>query len=90
MGEEYVGVIQNYRLGKGSQRTKECLIRVLGEGAAEAKKLIGWDVGWPSEEPKIRGKIVCPHGRTRSLRARFRKGLPGQALSTRVRISKEE
>lgn len=90
MGGECVGVIQNYRLGKAAQRTKECLIRVLNEGASEAKMLIGWDVGWPLEEPKIRGKIVCPHGRTGTLRAKFRRGLPGQALSTHVRISKEE
>ncbi len=88
MSEEYVGIISNYRLGNKTQRNKECLIKVSDEGASEPNRLIGWNVGWPLEEPKIRGKIVCPHGRTGTLRARFSRGLPGQAMSTRVKIQK--
>ncbi len=88
MSEEYVGIISNYRLGNKTQRNKECLIKVSDEGASEPNRLIGWNVGWPLEEPKICGKIVCPHGRTGTLRARFSRGLPGQAMSTRVKIQK--
>ena len=35
---------------------------------------------------KIFGKIIGVHGRTGTLRVRFNRGVPGQALGTRVRI----
>jgi len=35
------------------------------------------------------GVILKPHGRTGTLRVKFKKGLPGQALSTKVRIVKK-
>ncbi len=88
MGEEYAGVILSYRRGMRSQRPRECLIKILGEDAEASRRLVGWKVGWPLEDPKIRGRIVCPHGRSGTLRARFSRGLPGQAMSTRVRIYK--
>lgn len=88
MGEEYAGVILSYRRGMRSQRPKECLIKVLGEDETMSRRLVGWEVGWPLEDPKIRGRIVCPHGRSGTLRARFSRGLPGQAMGTRVRIQK--
>lgn len=90
MSEEYIGIISNYRLGNKTQRNKECLIKVLKEEASESNMLMGWNVSWPLEEPKIRGKIVCPHGRTGTLRVKFSRGLPGQAMSTRVKIYKED
>ena len=76
----------NYRLGRKKQYSKECLIKVLDSGTSEAMQLIGWKVGWPASDPKIFGKIVSPHGRKGVLRVRFGKGVPGQALNTRVRI----
>jgi large subunit ribosomal protein L35Ae len=48
--------------------------------------MIGSKVGWPDGDPKIYGKIIGVHGRTGTLRVRFNRGVPGQALGTRVRI----
>ena len=88
MKDEYMGVILNYRVGYRTQQTKECLIKVLDTELSEIRKLVGWKVHWPFESPKILGRITCLHGRSGTLRAKFSKGVPGQALSTRVKIIK--
>jgi large subunit ribosomal protein L35Ae len=89
MGEEYIGVVQNYRRGTKSQRTQECLIKVLDKESKGAN-LIGWKVCWPQDEPRLFGTILKTHGKTGTLRVKFKKGLPGQALSTYVRIVRKE
>jgi large subunit ribosomal protein L35Ae len=88
MDRIYRGLILGYRRGLKSQRPKECLIKVLGEGKSTSNRLVGWEVSWPLDNPKIRGRIVRPHGRSGTLRVRFSRGLPGQAIGTRVRIHK--
>ncbi len=85
MDEEYIGVVQSYRRGPKSQRTQECLIKVL-DIESKVANLIGWKVGWPQDEPRLFGTILKPHGKTGTLRVKFSKGLPGQALSTNVKI----
>jgi|TARA_B100001971_G_scaffold59222_1_gene54264 large subunit ribosomal protein L35Ae len=50
--------------------------------------MVGLRVGWPLSEPKIYGKIVGTHGKKGVLRVKFKKGLPGQALGTHVKIVK--
>ena len=50
--------------------------------------MIGWKVGWPADDPKIFGKIVGFHGRKGTLRVKFKRGVPGQALNSRVKIIK--
>lgn len=88
MRSEYEGVILNYRLGRKTQRPKEYLIKVSRVEVSETGQMIGWNVAWPSKDPKIRGRIVGLHGRKGMLRARFSKGVPGQALGSRVKIYK--
>lgn len=87
-GDERVGFIINYRLGKKTQKPKECLIKIPGMGASEAGQFLGIKVCWPADEPKIYGKIVSLHGRQGMLKARFKKGIPGQALNSRIKIIK--
>jgi len=89
MTEEYLGVITNYRIGPKSQRSRECLIKVLGVEQERVPRLVGWKVGWPHEDVKIKGLISRTHGRTGILRAKFKRGLPGQALGSKVRIARE-
>lgn len=84
MRDEYVGVVLNYRFGRKSQRPKQCIIKVLGVEAWESKRLIGWKVGWPLDDPKIFGRVTGHHGRKGTLKAKFKKGVPGQALGGRV------
>ncbi len=50
--------------------------------------MIGWKVGWPADDPKIYGKLVGFHGRKGMLRVKFKRGVPGQALNSRVKIIK--
>jgi len=59
---------------------------VLIEGLILNYRMIGLKVGWPVEDPKIIGKIIGVHGRTGTLRVRFKRGVPGQALGSRVKI----
>jgi large subunit ribosomal protein L35Ae len=82
------GLILNYRIGRKAQDPRQCLIKVLNVEPSEAGRMIGSKVGWPVEDPKIIGKIVSVHGRTGTLRVRFNKGIPGQALGSRVKIFK--
>ncbi|KYH36327.1 MAG: 50S ribosomal protein L35 [Candidatus Bathyarchaeota archaeon B23] len=81
-------MILNYRTGPKTQRPRECLVRPLGVGPREAGGLIGWRVDWPADEPKIRGRVLSLHGRGGVLRVRFQRGVPGQALGSRVRLYK--
>ena len=80
------GLILNYRLGRKTQYPGQFLIKVLSVEPSDAKQMIGSKVSWPVDDPKIYGKIIGVHGRTGTLRVRFNRGVPGQALGTRVRI----
>lgn len=82
-----IGIIVGYRKGSRTQNPKECLISFPGiETINEAGRLIGRKVAWPVGELKCRGKIVALHGKKGITRARFRKGVPGQALGSSVEV----
>ncbi|MEM2419768.1 MAG: 50S ribosomal protein L35ae [Candidatus Bathyarchaeia archaeon] len=81
------GIIVNYRVGPKTQKSKECIIQFLHvNSVSEASRLIGRKVAWDNGDIKIVGKIVDVHGKKGLVRARFRKGLPGQALGTVVQL----
>ncbi|MGB9854557.1 MAG: 50S ribosomal protein L35ae [Candidatus Bathyarchaeales archaeon] len=81
------GVIVNYRIGPKAQRSKECIIQFAhAKSVSEASQLIGRKVAWKRGKDKIIGKIVDTHGNKGLVRARFRRGLPGQALGTTVEL----
>jgi ribosomal protein L35AE/L33A len=86
MSVDREGLILNYRLGNKKQYSNQCLIRVIDTDPSDAMQLIGSKVGWPADDAKIFGTIVSQHGKKGVLRVRFKTGMPGQALSTRVRI----
>lgn len=87
MARVIVGIIVNYRVGPKTQKPRECIIQFKHvRSASEAGRLIGRKVAWKREENKIIGKVVALHGRKGLVRARFRKGLPGQALGTPVEL----
>ena len=56
------------------------------ESVSGAARLIGRKVAWPVGKYEVRGKIVALHGKNGLVRARFRKGVPGQALGSLVEI----
>jgi len=80
------GVVVSFRTGPKTQRANECIIQFSGiKSDGEAGKLIGRKVVCKIGKGTVRGKVVALHGRKGLVRARFRKGLPGQ-IGIRVRI----
>jgi large subunit ribosomal protein L35Ae len=76
----------NYRIGIRTQASRECLIQVADTTTtAHASKIVGKKVVW-QENKKIAGTVLGFHGKNGVVRARFKKGLPGQALGTTVEI----
>lgn len=87
MTQTIQGVIVNCRVGPKTQKPKECIIQFTHISSfSEASRLIGRKVAWKDEKKKIIGKVVALHGRKGLVRARFRKGVPGQALGTIVEL----
>lgn len=81
-------VIVNFR---GSHKTRyfnQMIIKVGGvESKDKAKSLLKKKVEWESPAgKKIIGKIVSVHGNSGCLRVMFEKGLPGQAIGTKVKV----
>jgi large subunit ribosomal protein L35Ae len=81
------GVIMSCRRGPKAQNPKDYLLRFPDvNSVGEAGRLIGRKVAWPVGKRVARGKIVAVHGANGLVRARFRKGVPGQALGSPVEI----
>ena len=81
------GVIVSCRRGPKTQKPKECILRFPGiEPVGEVARLIGRKVACPIGKHKAIGKIMGLHGKNGLVRARFRKGVPGQALGSSVKI----
>jgi large subunit ribosomal protein L35Ae len=87
MAQKVQGLIVNYRVGPKTQRSKECIIRFAHvTSSSEAGGLIGRKIAWKGGKNKIVGKIVALHGNKGLVRARFRRGVPGQALGATVEL----
>ena len=87
MSESLIGFVVSYRRGPKTQRSRECVLKFPNvKSSNEAARFIGRKVAWPTGERKIRGKIVALHGKRGLVRVRFRRGVSGQALGTRVEI----
>lgn len=83
------GIFVSYRRGKhSSQRNKQILVKIKGiDDRNEAASFIGRKVLWRSPKGAfLIGTIVGVHGRGGVVRARFTKGLPGQALGAELLI----
>ncbi len=81
------GFIMSYRTGLKTQNCKECILKLPKvESPQRAADLIGRRVAWPVGERTVRGKIVALHGKNGLVRARFRKGVPGQAIGTKIEV----
>ena len=82
------GKVVQFRRGRHTITEKQMLIEVEGTDSKEkASKLIGKSVEWKSPAGKvIKGKISGTHGVKGVMRAIFEKGLPGQSVTTEVKI----
>jgi len=82
------GIVSNFRRGKRTYTPRQFVIIVESlKARKDAEKLVGKHVEWKSSAGKIiKGVIASAHGNKGALRARFERGLPGQAVSQKVEI----
>ena len=82
------GTILNYRKGMHTQTNDEMVIKVSGvNDKAAAEKLVSKSVEWVSPSGKtIKGKIVKAHGNKGALKVKFEKGMPGQSITTKLKV----
>jgi len=82
------GKIVQFRRGRKTIIERHFLIEIKGvSNKKDAEKFVGKEVEWKSPAgKKIVGKISATHGNKGVVRAIFEKGLPGQAVTTKVEI----
>jgi large subunit ribosomal protein L35Ae len=82
------GRVIQFRRGKKTISERHFLIEIENVSKKEdAHKFVGKGVVWKSPAGKeIKGKIAATHGNKGVVRAIFERGLPGQAVTTKVEI----
>ncbi|MEW6062971.1 MAG: 50S ribosomal protein L35ae [Nanoarchaeota archaeon] len=80
--------IVNFRRGRHTQTNNQMLIKVSDIDKEKVQKLLNKSVIWKSSSGKkeIKGVITALHGNSGALRVRFERGLPGQAIGTKVKV----
>lgn len=78
------GVILNYRTGGNSQKNNQAIIKTQLENP---NQLIGKKVKYKTKSGKsITGNVITQHGKGKKVLVNFDKGLPGQALGSKVEV----
>ncbi|MCL5009461.1 MAG: 50S ribosomal protein L35ae [Candidatus Parvarchaeota archaeon] len=78
--------ILSFRRGRKTQNTMQAVLKISGVNDREsAAKYIGKKVEVSFSKNSIRGSITRVHGDNGRVVARFRRGLPGQALLKEVK-----
>ena len=84
------GLITSFRRGLHTVTGNQMIISVSGIDSKEkAKSLVGKKVVFECEgklKKSIIGKVSSPHGNNGAVRAIFETGMPGQAVSKKVKI----
>lgn len=82
------GQILHFRRGRRTQNTHQAIMQVNGITSNEkAKGMINKKVVWKSPAGKeINGVISGIHGNIGKLRVQFEKGIPGQAIGSKVKV----
>ena len=80
--------IVNFRRGRHTQRSSQMIIKINDINKEKAQKFLNKAVTWKSSSGKkeIKGVISALHGNSGALRVRFERGLPGQAIGTKVKV----
>jgi large subunit ribosomal protein L35Ae len=83
------GIVNNYRRNRSSTKCNHIIITVdHSTSRDEATKLVGKKVTFTTRTgKKIEGEVRAPHGNKGAVRAIFERGLPGQALGTKVEVA---
>ena len=82
------GSISSFRRGRHTVHTTQMIVHVKGVDKKEkATELVGKVVVWTSPAKKeIKGKVTATHGNSGAVRVKFETGMPGQAISQKVKI----
>lgn len=82
------GKVIQFRRGRHTIHERHFLIEIPESTNREkAEKFVGKNVEWKSPAGKIiKGKIAAAHGNKGVVRAIFERGLPGQAVTTKVEV----
>ena len=87
MSKPIYGTIVNYRIGIRTQNPKECLIQFAHLNSASlAGQIVNRKVVWKQGDRKVIGKIAGSHGKKGVVKVKFQKGVPGQAIGTKVEL----
>ncbi|MAE13872.1 50S ribosomal protein L35ae [Candidatus Woesearchaeota archaeon] len=80
--------IKNYRGGKHTQKTNQMVVVPPNTTTKEeATKLVGKSVTYNTGKKDITGKITGAHGNSGAVKVLFETGMPGQAISKKVKIN---
>lgn len=82
------GVIINYRGSHKTQHPNQMIVKIDGyETKDKSSELLKKTIVWTSPAGKeIKGSIMKEHGNKGAVRVKFEKGLPGQAIGTKVKV----
>ena len=80
--------IVNFRGGRHTKYDNQMIIKISSvTDKKKAATLIGKKVKWTTPSGKeIIGKISNAHGNTGAVRVLFERGMPGQAIGTKVKL----
>ncbi|MDP2672876.1 MAG: 50S ribosomal protein L35ae [Nanoarchaeota archaeon] len=86
-----IGKVIQFRRGRRVIHERHFLIEIPdSKNREQAEKFAGKKVVWKSPAGKeIIGKISAAHGNKGIVRAIFEKGLPGQAITTKVEVKEK-
>ena len=81
-------IIANFRGGKRTKYGNQMIVKIESvKNKDEAKRVIGKKVTWESPAgKKILGKVTNIHGNSGCVKVLFERGMPGQAISQRVKV----
>lgn len=81
------GVIVNFRRSIKKQYSNQAIVKLNIDSKDQVKSFLDKEAVWKSEgNREIKGKIAAVHGRNGCVRVIFEKGLPGQAIGTKISI----
>jgi large subunit ribosomal protein L35Ae len=87
MSQPVYGTIMNYRIGIRTQMSKWCLIQINGENSvSKAGQLVGRKMILKFGKNSFVGKIMGLHGKKGVVKVKFQRGVPGDAIGSRVKL----
>lgn len=81
------GTIVAYRQNRHSQKGNHMIVKIASvDERAKAEALVGKAVTFNTGKKDIKGTVAGAHGNSGAIRVIFETGMPGQALSQKVKI----